>query len=79
MEIANTQNDYETTSEKLTDKEKQTCSVSFVKLLKFKQNKSKIVQKNFLEIITKKISWKTHRSWWSVHDKNGRSKAEGWW
>ena len=36
MEIANTQNDYETTSEKLTDKEKQTCSVSFAKLLKFK-------------------------------------------
>ena len=62
MEIVNTQNDYETTTEKLTDKEKQTCSVSFVKLLKFKQNKSKIVQKNFLKIIIKKISWKTHRS-----------------
>ena len=56
-------------------KRKQTCSVSFVKTLKFLENKFKIVQNSFLEI-TIKISWKTHQSQWSLHDKYGRSKAE---
>ena len=58
---------------------KQTCSVSFVKVCQFQDNKFKIVQKNFLEIIIKKIHWKTHQSWWSLHDKYGQSKAEDWW
>ena len=31
-------------------KENKTCSVSFVKVFKFQENKFKIVQKNFLEI-----------------------------
>ena len=56
-------------------KRKQTYSVSFVKTLKFQENKFKIVQNSFLEI-TIKISWKTHQSQWSLHDKYGRSKAE---
>ena len=58
---------------------KQTCSVSFVKVCQFQDNKFKIVQKNFLEIIIKKIHWKTHQSWWSLHDKYGWSKAKDWW
>ena len=32
-------------------KRKQTCSVGFVKVFEFQDNKFKIVQKNFLEII----------------------------
>ena len=32
-------------------KENKTCSVSFVKVFKFQENKFKIVQKNFLEKI----------------------------
>ena len=32
-------------------KRKQTCSVCFVKLFKFQENKFKVVQKNFQEII----------------------------
>ena len=55
-------------------KVKQACSVS-----QFQDNKFKIVQKNFLEIIIKKIHWKTHQSWWSLHDKYGWSKAKDWW
>ena len=36
---------------------KQTCSVCFVKVFKFQENKFKILQKNFKEIIVlKKIS-----------------------
>ena len=58
-------------------KRKQTCSVGFVKVFEFQDNKFKIVQKNFLEII-KKISWKIHQSWWSLQDKYGQSKAKDW-
>ena len=47
----NTQNDYKTTSKEWRDKKKQTCSVGFVKVFVFQDNKFKIVQKNFLEII----------------------------
>ena len=43
-------------------KRKQTCSVIFVKVFKFQDNNFKIVQKNFLEILIKKIPRKTHRS-----------------
>ena len=43
-------------------KRKQTCSVSFVTVFEFQDNKFKIVQNNFLEIIIKKIPWKTHWS-----------------
>ena len=56
-------------------KRKQTCSRSFVKVFKFQDNKFKIVQKNFYEIIIK-ISWKTHQSQWSLRDKYGQSTAE---
>ena len=44
-------------------KRKQTCSVCFVKVFKFEENKFKVVQKNFWEktIIIKKI-WKSHKS-----------------
>ena len=61
-------------------KRKQNSYLSFVKVFKFQDNKFKIVQKNFQEIITKKISWKNHQSWcwWSLHDKYRRSKAKGW-
>ena len=56
-------------------KRKQNCSfLTFVKVFKFQDSKFKIVQKNFSEIAIKKISWKTHRSWWSLHDKYGQSK-----
>ena len=67
-EIANTQNDYETTSKNEEIKRKQSCSVSCGKVFKFEENKFKIVQNNFLEIIIKKISWKTHKSQWSLHE-----------
>ena len=43
-------------------KRKQTCSLSFVKVFKFQENKFKIVQKNFLEIIIENVSWETHWS-----------------
>ena len=62
VESVNTQNNYETTSEKRTDKKKKTSSVCFVKVIKFQENKFKIVQNNFQEIITKKNSWKIHQS-----------------
>ena len=47
VESVNTQNNYETTSEKRTDKKKKTSSVCFVKVSKFQENKFKIVQNNF--------------------------------
>ena len=53
-QITNTQNDYETMSKNEQIKRKQTCSVSFVKVFKFQENKFKIVQKNFLEKRMKK-------------------------
>ena len=43
-------------------KRKQTCSLSFVKVFKFQENKFKIFQKNFLEIMIEKVSWETHWS-----------------
>ena len=59
----NTQNDYEKQCVKSGQiKRKQTCSVSFVKVFKFQENKFIIFQKNFQEIIIKKISWKIHQS-----------------
>ena len=61
-ESVNTQNDYKTTNKNEQIKRKQTCSVSFVKVFEFQDNKFKIVQNNFLEIITRKIPWKTHWS-----------------
>ena len=36
-------------------KRKQTCSLCFVKVFKFQENKFKVVQKNFQEIIIIKI------------------------
>ena len=38
---------YETTSKNVQIKRKQNCSVYFVKVIKFQENKFKIVQKNF--------------------------------
>ena len=46
VESINTQNDYETTSKKSTEKKKTTCSVCFIKMFKFQENKFKIIQKN---------------------------------
>ena len=62
-------------------KRKQTCYLCFVNVFKFQENKFKIVRKNFYKIkitLIKNISWKSHRSQWSLHDKHGRSKAEDW-
>ena len=39
-------------------KRKQTCSVSFVKVFKFQENKFKIAQKDFWETIIKKYPGK---------------------
>ena len=74
VQSVNTKNDYKKTSKK------QTCPVCFVKLFKFQEEKFKIVQENFWEIIIKKISWKSHWSQWSLLDKNmagQRSKIDG--
>ena len=50
-EKVNTKNDYETISKQTKQytnlKRNQTCSVGFVKVFKFQENKFKIVQKNF--------------------------------
>ena len=48
-EKVSTQNDYETTSKqtKHNTNIKKTCSVGFVKVFKFQENKFKTVQKNF--------------------------------
>ena len=46
VESINTQNDYETTSKKSTEKKKTTYSVCFIKMFKFQENKFKIIQKN---------------------------------
>ena len=72
LESINTQNDYKTTIKKWTDKKKTNLCL---KVFKFQNNKFKIVQKNLQEIVIK-ISWKTHRSQWSLHEKYGWSKAE---
>ena len=58
VQSINTKNDYEKKSKK------QTCPVCFVKLFKFQEEKFKIVQENFQEIIIiiKKISLKSHWS-----------------
>ena len=55
VESVNTQNDYKTKSKKWTDKKKHACSVSFVKVFKFWDNKLKMVQNNFWEIIINNI------------------------
>ena len=49
MENLNTQNDYETewADKKWTDKKKSDLSLCFENVLKFQENKFKIVQKNF--------------------------------
>ena len=47
VESINTQNDYKTTSKKLTDKKKTNMFLSFVIMFKFQYNKLKIVQKKF--------------------------------
>ena len=47
VERVNTQNDYERTRKNEQIKRKQTCSVSFVKVLKFQENKFKVLQSNF--------------------------------
>ena len=62
-ESVNTKNDYKTASKNEQIKRKQTSSVCFVKVIKFKENKFKIFQKDFQEIIIiiKKISWKSHQ------------------
>ena len=54
-ESVNTQNDYKKASKKWTVKKKHACPVSFVKLIKFWDNMFKTVQKNFQEMIVKKI------------------------
>ena len=46
-ESVNTKNDYKTTSKNEQIKRKQTSSVCFVKVIKFKENKFKIFQKDF--------------------------------
>ena len=46
-ESVNTQNDYEKPSKNEQIKRKQTCSMCFVKVFKFQENKLKIIQKNF--------------------------------
>ena len=74
LESINTQNDYKTTIKKWTDKKKTNLCL---KVFKFQNNKFEIVQKNLQEIVIK-ISWKTHRSQWSLHEKYGWSKAEDW-
>ena len=57
MENLNTQNDYETewADKKWTDKKKSDLSLCFENVLKFQENKFKIVQKNFQEIKVKLI------------------------
>ena len=47
VQSINTQNDYKTTSKKLTDKKKTNMFLSFVIVFKFQYNKLKIVQKKF--------------------------------
>ena len=46
VESVNTQNNYKTASKKWQIKRKQTCSLCFVNVFKFKESKFKIVQKN---------------------------------
>ena len=77
VEGINTQNDYKTMSKKWTDKKKTNLCLNCLKVFKFQDNKIKIVEKNFKEIITK-ISRKTHQSQWSLHEKYGWSKAKDW-
>ena len=45
-----------------------------LKVLKFQDNKFKIVQNISSKIIIKNISWKIYWSWWSLHDKCGSQK-----
>ena len=48
VESVNTQNDHETTDKKKNEQiRKQTCSLCFVNVFKFQENKFKIVKKNF--------------------------------
>ena len=51
-------------------KRKQICSLCFVNVSKFQENKFKIVKKNFLgnkNNINKKKIWKSHQSQWSLN------------
>ena len=50
VESINTQNNYKTTSKKWRDKKNQICSLCFVNIFKFQENKFKIILKNFYEI-----------------------------
>ena len=53
--VCYTQNDCEQHVKSEQIKRKQTCSVCFVRMFKFQENKFKIIQKNLQEIIIIKI------------------------
>ena len=50
VESINTQNDCKQQVKNEQIKRKQTCSICFVNVFKFQENKFKIIQKNFWEI-----------------------------
>ena len=75
VESINTQNDYKTTSKKWTDKRTTNSFCVVCKSLNPKKTNSR---SSTIVMIVKKISWKTHLSQWSSHDKCGWSKAEDW-
>ena len=64
-------------------KEKQDCSLSFVNVFKFQENKLKTVQKNFLEIkikLTKKIflgKATSHNDHYIINMGGKRPKTDG--
>ena len=81
VENINTQNDFETTSKKWTEKRKQICSLCFVEVFKFQEKQVQGHSKEFLRNYNtnkKTISWKSHQSQWSLHDKYGWSKVKDW-
>ena len=79
-----TQNDYKTKRKKWTDKKKTDLLFVFRKCVQILRKQVQYRTKEFLgnkiNINKKKISisWKSHWSQWSLHDKYGRSKAQDW-
>ena len=74
MEIANTQNDYKTTSKKLRDKKKTNLFCEFCKSALIPRKQVQDCSKEFLGNNNKKDFLENP----SLHDKNGQSKAKDW-
>ena len=78
VESVNIQSDCKQRVKNEQIKRKQTCSVSFVEVFKFQENKFKIAQKKFQEIMTRYSGKPTgHDDHYMINMGGQRSKTGG--